>query len=165
MHMGRVCGQYGYGVYRQDCLCAYELSSGSIISNNFLESGAMFGGSSVNPLPVIFSASCSCDETLSRITQSLTQTGLRVMETFDLHNARLGAAATPCPYHGATQCDCQMVVLMIYGKGTTPTALTLHGNGGQTWLSLTNNPAQKADVLIYAAIEKALKEIPPGQGL
>jgi len=83
-----------------------------------------------------------------------------VLETFDLHDARLGLADCPCPYHGMDECDCQMVVLLVYGEATAPVALTLHGNNGQTWISLANGTAQELDAVLHAAIEEVLRGIP-----
>ncbi len=88
-----------------------------------------------------------------------------MMETFDLHNARLGIADCPCPYHGKVACDCQMVVLLIYTEMGEPATLVLHGSEGQTWFSLINTPAQPADARIQAAMEGALEAIRGGQGL
>jgi hypothetical protein len=33
-------------------------------------------------------------------------------------------------------CDCQMVVLLVYGKENLPVSLVAHGHNGQTWFSL-----------------------------
>ena len=72
-----------------------------------------------------------------------------MMETFDLHNARLGIADCPCPYHGKVACDCQMVgVLLIYTEMGEPATLVLHGSEGLIWFSLINTPAQPADASI-----------------
>ena len=119
----------------------------------------------MNTFSAIPSVDCSCDETLHRLTRSLTRSGLRVMETFDLHDARLGLADCPCPHHGTAACDCQMIVLLIYREAVPPVTLVLHGNDGQTWFSLVNNPAQEADPAVQAAMEAALKSIRAGQGL
>jgi hypothetical protein len=101
-----------------------------------------------------------CDETLMWLSQSLSRNGLRVLRTFDLHDARLGLENCPCPHHGTDQCDCQMIVLLVYGKADEPVALILHGSDGQTWLSLVNNSIQHADRSIQLSIEQALQENP-----
>ncbi len=102
---------------------------------------------------------------MRQVTQSLQRSGLRVLETFDLHDARLGLHNCPCPRHGTTDCDCQMVVLMIYGEALAPTTLTLHGNDGETWISLVSDRAQSTEVLAQAAIERAMRSLGPAQGL
>lgn len=81
----------------------------------------------------------SCEETLNWSKEQLIQVGLRPVQTFDLHTARIGLHNCPCPNHGTDECDCQMVVLLVYGEAEQPETLILHGNGGTTWLSITNN--------------------------
>lgn len=98
-----------------------------------------------------------CDEALQWIKRQLLQAGLRPMQTFDLHTARVRSHDWPCPQHGTTQCDCQMVVLLVYGKEEEPVTLILHGNEGKTWLSMVDNSLQHADASIRSAIEKVLQ--------
>ena len=77
----------------------------------------------------------SCDKTLQWTSHQLQKAGLRSVQTFDLHTARIGSHECQCPNHGTEACDCQMVVLLIYGDTVEPVTLILHGNDGQTWLS------------------------------
>jgi hypothetical protein len=73
-----------------------------------------------------------CDETLHWAKEQLSQANLRAVQTFDLHAARVGLHDCSCPNHGTDECDCQMEVLLVYGKSVEPTTLILHGNDGQT---------------------------------
>ncbi len=66
----------------------------------------------------------------------MRQSGLQVMRTFDLHETRVGETTCTCPNHGTEKCDCQMVVLLVYGKDSQPASLVAHGHNGQTWFSL-----------------------------
>jgi hypothetical protein len=79
----------------------------------------------------------TCDQTLPWVIQQLHQAGLRSVQTFDLHTARATLHDCECPHHGTDQCDCQMIVLLVYGKTEEPATLILHGNDGTTWLSMT----------------------------
>ncbi len=99
----------------------------------------------------------SCDEVLQWTKKQLLRAGLRAVQTFDLHNARVGLHDCPCPNHGTNECDCQMVVLLVYGNACEPVTLILHGNDGQTWFSLVNNSLQHTDASIRSAIERALQ--------
>ena len=99
----------------------------------------------------------SCDEALRWTKKQLSQAGLRPIQTFDLHAARVGSHDCPCPNHETDQCDCQMVVLLVYGKAAEPVTLILHGNDGQTWLSIAENPRQRTDEKLIAAIQQALE--------
>ncbi len=97
------------------------------------------------------------DEALRWTQKQLSKAGLRVMQTFDLHDARHVLEDCPCPHHGTSECDCQMLVLLVYGEVLEPATLILHGNDGQTWLSIVNNSLQHTDASIRSAIERALQ--------
>jgi hypothetical protein len=112
----------------------------------------------VNSLPPFFSTNRSYNELLPWLKQQLSRTGLRVMQTFDLHLASpLKVGYCPCPHHGMDQCDCQMLVLLVYGEEERPVSLILHSNDGQTWLSLVDHPGQRADSKIVIAIQQSIE--------
>ena len=98
-----------------------------------------------------------CDEALQWTKKQLLQAGLRPIQTFDLHAARLAMQDCPCPNHRTNECDCQMVVLLVYGKAAEPVTLILHGNDGQTWVSIANDPQQRADAKLINSIQQALE--------
>lgn len=97
--------------------------------------------------------------------------GLRPVQTFDLHAARVGLHDCPCPNHGTEDCDCQMVVLLVYSEAvdvskplnTSPVTMILHGNDGQTWLSIVETPNQKMNLKTITAIKSVLEEKLPTQ--
>ena len=97
-----------------------------------------------------------CDEALRWTKKQLSQAGLRAVQTFDLHTARAGLHDCHCPNHGTEECDCQMVILLVYGIAEQPVTLFLHGNDGQTWLSIADNPLQRVDSKLLAGIRQAL---------
>lgn len=88
----------------------------------------------------------NCDQTLHWVIQQLHETGLRSVQTFDLHTARAALHECECPHHGTDQCDCQMVVLLVYGKTEAPATLVMHGNDGITWLSITASSNSNRDL-------------------
>jgi hypothetical protein len=98
-----------------------------------------------------------CDDTLQWAKKQLSQANLCAVQTFDLHTVRAGLHDCPCPHHGTEDCDCQMVVVLVYGKAMDPATLILHGSDGQTWLSLVNNSNQPTDESIRSTIERALQ--------
>lgn len=106
---------------------------------------------------------CACNEAMQRSSQSLMQIGMRVMQTFDLHAARHALEDCPCPHHGTSECDCQMIVLLIYGGAVEPVTLILHGNDGKTSLTMIDTPGQKIDPILQSAIKDALEEALPSQ--
>ena len=111
----------------------------------------------MNALSPFLSVDRSCEDTLPWLSQRLSRAGFRVLQTFDLNDARFAIPDCTCPHHGTQQCDCQMVILLIYGKADEPAALMLHGNDGETWLSLVNTPLQHADPALQSSIEQALQ--------
>ena len=94
----------------------------------------------------------SCDEAVDWVRGQLTNIHLSVVRTFDLQIARHGHENCPCPHHGTDQCDCQMVVLLVYGCDRHPVSIVAHGYNGQTWFSVVDTPQQRADPRIEAAI-------------
>jgi hypothetical protein len=111
----------------------------------------------MNALSPFLSVPSSCDQALQLTKQQLSRAGLHSVQTFDLHAARLGLHGCACPNHGTEECDCQMIVLLVYGEGVEPATLILHGNNGQTWISFPDNPLQSADKKIMLSIRQALE--------
>ena len=118
----------------------------------------------MNSFSPFFSADRPYDEVLPWLKQQLSGVGLCVMQTFDLRlTTSVQQGQCTCPHHGTDQCDCQMVVLLVYGSGPEPASLILHGNDGHTWLSLVDQPAHRPDTKIVNTIQQAL-EIPVSDG-
>lgn len=70
------------------------------------------------------------------VKEKLIGAGFRVVPTFDLQVARSAHPECPCPHHGTNKCNCQLVVLLVYGKSEDPATLVIHGQDGKTWISL-----------------------------
>lgn len=119
----------------------------------------------MNMLSPFLNLNCSCDEALQWSSKNLVQSGLRVMRTFDLHAARHALEDCPCPHHGTSECDCQMLVLLVYGEAQEPATLILHGIDGQTWLSIVETPNQKTNANTVTAIKNVLVGKLPAQNL
>lgn len=93
------------------------------------------------------------------IEQSMRQlelAGLQVVRSFDLKVARAAHVGCTCPHHGTEQCDCQMVVLLVYGQDGPPATLVVHGYDGQTEISLVDIPDQRPGSLLVEAIVQAV---------
>lgn len=98
----------------------------------------------------------TCGEVLHRVKALLSAAGLGSVQTFDLNAARRGLHECTCPNHGTDACDCQMMILLVYGDAPEPLTLILHGNNGQTWFSIVEDSRLSADVSLYAATRQAL---------
>jgi hypothetical protein len=103
-----------------------------------------------------FSLHQPCDAALIWAKERLSQTGLRPIPTFDLQTARAGLHDCSCPHHGTDECDCQMVVVLVYGDTEQPSTLILHGSDGQTWFSLVDAPSEKANAMTSMFIRNSL---------
>lgn len=97
-----------------------------------------------------------CAEAVRWISDQLIQSGLQVVQTFNLNTARLDHSLCSCPHHGTEQCDCQMVVLLVFGNGFPPASVVAHGHDGQTWFMLVDSPQQRIHTGLEAAIQDAL---------
>jgi len=97
-----------------------------------------------------------CEDTLQWAKIQLAQANMRAVQTFDLHTARIGLADCSCPNHGTAACDCQMVVLLVYGTAEEPVTLILHGSDGQTWLSIVESQPQ-TDATLMNKIQQTLE--------
>ena len=101
----------------------------------------------------------SCDQTLHLTKSRLSQAGLAAVQTFNLNTARLGLHDYDCPNHGTRACDCQMVILLVYGEVHEPATLILHGNDGTTWISIANNTLKRVDPRLILSIQHALEDL------
>ena len=97
-----------------------------------------------------------CDEAIAWVSRQVSGTGLQILRTFDLQLARIAHTECPCPHHGTDQCDCQMVVLLVYADNHQPISLVAHSHDGKTWFSLVDTPQQRADPRLEATIRQAL---------
>ena len=98
----------------------------------------------------------TCDQVLARVNGQLTNAGFRVVQTFDLQVARMAHPDCPCPHHGTHDCNCQMVVLLIYRNQDEPATLVIHGQDGKSWVSLAGPVGKRANQHLEAAIRRAL---------
>jgi len=102
----------------------------------------------------------SGEEAIAQAGQLLSSAGLRVMRSFDLRSARTLHGDYPCPHHETERCDCQFMVLLVYGPASPPATLLLHSYDGQTWISLVNAPEQRPGPDLEDAIAQALAAEP-----
>lgn len=98
----------------------------------------------------------NCEQVQAWVSGKLISAGFRVMRTFDLHLARLAHPDCPCPHHGTDQCNCQMVILLVYGKQQEPATLVIHGQDGRTWLSLATPVETRSYQRLDSSVRNAL---------
>lgn len=110
-------------------------------------------------LSPFLSIASSCDQALQMTKSQLSEAGLSAVQTFNLNTARLGIHHCCCPNHGTEACDCQMIVLLVYGDVVEPITLILHGNDGQTWISIADSASQRGDPEIVTRIRRVLENV------
>ena len=104
----------------------------------------------------------SFDKTVRWAILKLKQGGFQVVRTFDLQTARAAHLDYSCPKHGSTECNCQMVVLLVYLGDTSPETLVIHGNDQTSWFYIMKTPSQSAGLQLESTIQDMLsQEIDP----
>lgn len=93
------------------------------------------------------------------LTETLAQAGLQIVPSFDLQTARATQTNCTCPYHGTEQCNCQMLVLLIYPQIGEHVTLVIHSHNEQTQISLVDNPQQRPNPELVNLISETLSDI------
>ena len=104
----------------------------------------------------------TCDQALIWANHELYTAGFRVVQTFDLQVARLAHADCTCPQHGEAECNCQMVVLLVYRKQEEPATLIFHGQENKTWISSAAPVGRHNNQQLQTAIRHILSPPNPG---
>lgn len=84
-----------------------------------------------------------CETVIAQLSQQLATWGLQVARSFDLQSACASFTDLICPHHGDAICDCQMVVLLVYGTEGAPASLVLHTHRGKTDIDLVDSPSNR----------------------
>ena len=96
------------------------------------------------------------EQVVSEITRLLSGAGLQVVRSFDLHSTRAARLGYTCPYHGEEGCNCQLIVLLVYGQDRSPISLVIQGRDQQTWVSVVNRPGQRVEARQETLVLRAL---------
>ena len=104
-------------------------------------------------------------DAIARTKERLTALGLQVMLSFDLQVARASHTNCTCPHHGTDQCNCQLVVLLIYQNEKQLLTLIVHGHDGETELAYVEPPTQQPDQDLIKDVRLALTSIKPTTGI
>ena len=79
-------------------------------------------------------------EAIALLSNQLDKLGLKMERSFDLRLQQNENIDCGCPHHGTVQCDCQIVVLLIYGNMDGPDTVVAHSRDGRTGFSLEARP-------------------------
>jgi hypothetical protein len=86
----------------------------------------------------------------------LAADGMKVIRSFDLQTARAAHVDCTCPHHGKDECDCQLVVLLVYDDQGTPITLVAHGKDNKTHFALVDPPESLQERLLKTKILQAM---------
>ncbi len=98
----------------------------------------------------------SHEDALSDVTLSLQSNGLQVVRSFDLQSACASYPGQLCPHHHEDVCDCQLVVLLIYGGVSQPISLIAHSNDGITQIGLGQFPNERPNPILESRVTAVL---------
>ena len=98
----------------------------------------------------------TCSQVLTLVNEKLTVAGFRTVQTFNLQTARLAHLECQCPHHGTSDCNCQMVILLVYGKQEDPATLIIHSQDEKTGVSLSGPSGDHAAQNLGSTIRRVL---------
>jgi hypothetical protein len=98
----------------------------------------------------------TCTQVLTLVNEKLTEAGFRTVQTFDLQTARHAHLGCTCPRHGTSDCNCQMVILLVYGKQEDPATLIIHSQDEKTGVSFSSPMGEHATQNLGSAIRRIL---------
>ena len=102
------------------------------------------------------------DEAVKTITENLKGHGFYVLRSFDLRSALTTVeVGCECPHHGTEKCDCQYVVLLIYGAAVEPVTLTTHSHNNQTRVQIVRDATMNPDPHVVESVMTVLLETSP----
>jgi hypothetical protein len=108
-------------------------------------------------LTPVLSVSQTCNQTADLLKRRLMERGWKTLQTFDLHETRFAIDGCSCPHHGTQECDCDMVVLLVYGMEPEPVTVLLHGCDGQTHVAFPEDAESKIKQASLVALRQALE--------
>lgn len=97
-----------------------------------------------------------CDVVVKTVRLNLAGQGMTTVRSFDLRSALAAHSDCPCPHHGTAGCDCQFVVLLVYGQANRPVVVTIHGHDGRTEMRIVDDAVSPADPRLAEQVAAAL---------
>ncbi|MFA5788225.1 MAG: hypothetical protein WDA71_14775 [Actinomycetota bacterium] len=103
--------------------------------------------------------SCPSENAVRELTEALKRRGLCVVRSFDLRLAMASSGPFECPHHGTTDCECQLVVLLVYGSSIDPITVTVHSNGPSTSVELIETSPAVGGADLRGRVQASLSDI------
>jgi len=106
------------------------------------------------------------DDAVKTISEALGAHGFYILRSFDLRSALTAVTVgCECPHHGTEKCDCQFVVLLIYGEAAEPITLTTHSHNHQTRIQIVRDATMNPDPCFVEKVMAVLLEASPSLSL
>ena len=102
-----------------------------------------------------------CEIVCTQIIRNLKRAGYQVMRSFDLQRAREAYTGCACPHHGKTECNCQMIVLLVYLQNGELCTITAIGRDGVTNLELAEDLPANEEMSLHRIIKDVLAQVNP----
>jgi hypothetical protein len=114
------------------------------------------GEKAMNSTKYLLTLHLNCEIAVEKVTQHLIDHGLQILRSFDLETARKSHTPCSCPLHGTENCNCQMIILLVYDQQGGPLSLVAHGHDGETHFVLADPPQEQDQQLLRTTILHAL---------
>ena len=85
-----------------------------------------------------------CQTSVHDVSECLQNGGYQVLQVFNLQVARATQPSSCCPIHGMEQCDCQLVIFLVYAGDKQSVTLMVYGNDCETSVEIVNTLVQPA---------------------
>ena len=99
------------------------------------------------------------------VMTTLARHGWYVIRSFDLQSALGAHGGCECPHHGTAQCNCQFVVLLVYGEASLrggeaaePVVITTHSRDHRTEARIVHDATTIPDPRLVEEVMAALVE-------
>ncbi len=104
-----------------------------------------------------------CEIISTHLKRNLEFAGYQVIRSFDLQRARGAHTGCACPHHGKAQCNCQMIVLLIYLSNGEPYTLLAHGRDGITQFSWDENIPEAEETALLMVVRDVFSQTKDAQ--
>lgn len=94
----------------------------------------------MNQTTKLLSLNLNSEAAVERIMDRFKKDGLQVIRSFDLQSAKAAHVDCSCPRHATNDCNCQLVVMLVYDRLGTMVTLVAHSNDEQTHFVLVEFP-------------------------
>jgi hypothetical protein len=95
-------------------------------------------------------------DAIQQVTEALHGAGLQVITSFDSRRTRMNKTNISCPHHGTEDCNCHIVVMLVYESEGYPATLVAYGQDDDTWISLAYPPGLRPSAALQAQIKNSL---------